>query len=94
MWNRKLVIVYQIRRIPAGFFIHNIEMRPNSGGKLARSAGSSSAQIIAKDENFATLKMPSNRSSYVELGLLELLVGVLGNADYKNISWGRSRKNS
>lgn len=77
-----------IQRIPVGFFIHNIEMKPGSGGKLVRSAGTS-AQIIAKDEKFATLKMPSN-----EIRMLHLecwaTVGVLGNADYKNICWGKA----
>ncbi|HSW76737.1 MAG TPA: 50S ribosomal protein L2 [Candidatus Saccharimonadales bacterium] len=77
-----------IRRIPAGFFIHNIEMKPNAGGKLVRSAGSS-AQIIAKDENFATLKMPSNEVRMLSLDCWAT-VGVLGNADYKNISWGKA----
>ena len=77
-----------IRRIPAGFFIHNIEMRPNGGGKLVRSAGTS-AQIIAKDDNFATLKMPSGEVRMLNLDCWAT-VGVLGNADYKNICWGKA----
>lgn len=77
-----------IRRIPVGFFIHNIEMKPGSGGKLVRSAGTS-AQIVAKDENFATLKMPSNEVRMIHLECFAT-VGVLGNADYKNICWGKA----
>ena len=77
-----------IRRIPVGFFIHNIEMKPGSGGKLVRSAGNS-AQIIAKDDNFATLKMPSGEVRMLHLECWAT-VGVLGNADYKNICWGKA----
>nr|MBP7854749.1 50S ribosomal protein L2 [Candidatus Babeliales bacterium] len=77
-----------IDRIPVGFFIHNIEMKPGSGGKLVRSAGTS-AQIVAKENNFATLKMPSGE---IRMLLLDCwaTVGVLGNADYKNICWGKA----
>jgi len=77
-----------IAGIPVGFFIHNIEMRPGSGGKLARSAGTS-AQIIGKGEEFATLKMPSGEVRMLSLACWAT-VGVLGNADFKNISWGKA----
>lgn len=77
-----------MNRIPAGFFIHNIEMKPGSGGKLVRSAGTS-AQIVAKDEKFATLKMPSGEIRMIHLDCWAT-VGVLGNADYKNICWGKA----
>ncbi len=77
-----------LRRIPVGFTIHNIEIRPDSGGTFARSAGTS-AQIIGKTEEYATLKMPSGE---VRMVLLDCwaTIGVLGNADYKNISWGKA----
>jgi large subunit ribosomal protein L2 len=77
-----------INKIPVGFFIHNIEMKPGNGGKLVRSAGTS-AQIIAKENNFATLKMPSGE---IRMLLLDCwaTVGVLGNADYQNICWGKA----
>lgn len=77
-----------IQNIPVGFFIHNVEIKQGSGGKLARSAGTS-IQIIGKGEEFATLKMPSG-----EVRMLPVVcwatIGVLGNADFKNISWGKA----
>lgn len=77
-----------LNRIPVGFNVHNIEMTPGSGGKLVRSAGTT-AQIVAKNDGMVTLKMPSG-----EVRLLHencwATVGVLGNADFKNISWGKA----
>lgn len=77
-----------IDRIPVGFFIHNIEMKPGCGGKLVRSAGTS-AQIVAKENEYATLKMPSGEIRMLLLSCWAT-VGVLGNADYKNICWGKA----
>jgi len=77
-----------IAKIPVGFFIHNVEFQPGQGGKFARSAGTS-CQLMAKSEGMATLKMPSG-----EMRLLSencwATVGVLGNADYKNMVWGKA----
>lgn len=77
-----------IRSVPVGFFIHNVEVKPGSGGKFARGAGTS-IQIVAKSETHATLKMPS---SEIRLVLLDCwaTVGILGNADFKNICWGKA----
>lgn len=77
-----------LRNIPLGFMVHNIEITPGSGGKFARSAGTS-AQFVAKNELHATLKMPSGEVRMVPLDCWAT-VGVLGNADYKNISWGKA----
>lgn len=77
-----------ISNIPVGFFVHNVEIKPGSGGKLARSAGTS-IQIIGKGDEFATLKMPSGEVRMLSLDCWAT-VGVLGNADYKNISWGKA----
>lgn len=77
-----------IRNIPVGFTLYNIEITPNSGGKFARSAGTS-AQLMAKDEGYATLKMPSGEIRMVPLECWAS-IGVLGNADYKNICWGKA----
>ncbi len=68
--------------------MHNIELRPGSGGKFARSAGTS-AQVVAKAEEHATLKMPSGEVRLVLLGCWAT-IGVLGNAEYKNIVWGKA----
>ncbi|HSW74042.1 MAG TPA: 50S ribosomal protein L2 [Candidatus Limnocylindria bacterium] len=77
-----------LRNIPVGFTVHNIEITPGSGGKFARSAGSS-VQYMARTEEHATLKMPSGEIRMVPLSCWAT-VGVLGNADYKNISWGKA----
>lgn len=74
--------------IPVGFMVHNIEIRPNAGGTFARSAGTS-AQIMGKVDNLVTLKMPSGEIRMV-LADCWATVGMLGNADYKNISWGKA----
>lgn len=77
-----------LRNIPIGFTVHNIEITPGSGGKFARSAGAS-AQFVAKNEEHATLKMPSGEVRMVSLDCWAT-VGVLGNGEYKNISWGKA----
>lgn len=77
-----------LRNIPVGFSIHNVEVTPGSGGKLARSAGST-IQLMAKDGEYAILKMPSSEIRMVPLDCWAS-VGVLGNADYKNINWGKA----
>ncbi len=80
-----------IRAIPVGFTIHNVEITPNSGGKFARSAGTS-VQLVAKGETHATLKMPSNEIRMVHLDCWAT-IGALGNADYKNITIGKAGRN-
>lgn len=77
-----------IRNIPVGFIIHNVEITPGSGGKFARSAGTS-VQLIAKGEEHATLRMPSDEVRMVHLDCWAT-VGTLGNADHKNISLGKA----
>ena len=77
-----------IRSIPVGFTLHNIEMRPGSGGKLARSAGTS-CQLMAKEGDYATLRMPSGEIRQIHLECYAA-VGVLGNADIKNVSIGKA----
>lgn len=77
-----------LRQIPVGFMVHNVEIKPGSGGKLVRSAGAS-AQIFAKENNYVTLKMPSGEIRMVHEECWAT-VGVLGNADYKNIIIGKA----
>lgn len=77
-----------LRGIPVGFNIHNIEVKPGSGGTFARSAGTT-AQLMGKSETHATLRMPSSEVRMVHIDCLAT-VGVLGNADYKNLSWGKA----
>lgn len=77
-----------IKNIPVGFTIHNVEITPGSGGKFARSAGTS-VQLVAKGDEYATLKMPSGEIRMVNLNCWAT-IGVLGNQDYKNISIGKA----
>jgi large subunit ribosomal protein L2 len=77
-----------IRSIPVGFTIHNVEITPGSGGKFARSAGTS-VQLVAKENNHATLRMPSGEVRMVHLNCWAT-VGTLGNAEHKNISIGKA----
>jgi len=74
--------------IPVGFTVHNVEITPNSGGTFARSAGSS-IQLVAKEGEYATLKMPSGEVRMVHQNCWAT-IGTLGNAQYKNITWGKA----
>jgi large subunit ribosomal protein L2 len=82
-----------LRNIPIGFSIHNIEIRPGSGGVLVRTAGVS-AQLVGKEEDYAILKMPSGEVRMFNLDCFAT-VGVLSNSGHKNIvigKAGRSRR--
>ncbi len=74
--------------IPLGALIHNIELRPGRGGKMARSAGNS-AQLMAKEGDYVTLKLPSSEMRMVRKDCYAT-IGVLGNAEYKNLSTGKA----
>jgi large subunit ribosomal protein L2 len=78
--------------IPLGTIIHNIELRPNSGGVLARSAGTY-AQLSSRDGKYATVKLPSGEIRMV-LVTCKATVGVVGNSDHgleRSGKAGRSR---
>ena len=77
-----------LKNIPVGFMVHNIEIKPGSGGKMARSAGTS-AQLVSKSGDYVTLKLPSSEVRMVRADCWAT-VGTLGNAAYKNISWGKA----
>ena len=74
--------------IPLGALVHNIELKPGLGGKLARSAGNS-AQVMAKEGNYVTLKLPSSEMRMVRKECYAT-IGVLGNSEYKNLSTGKA----
>ncbi len=80
-----------MRNIPLGTNIHNIEMQPGQGGKLARSAGSS-AQLTNKEEKYAVLKMPSGELRKV-LVTGYATVGVVSNSDHSLQSMGKAGRN-
>lgn len=77
-----------LRNIPLGTQVHNIELTPGKGGQLARSAGTS-AQIIAKEENFVTLKLPSNEVRLVSKNCWAT-IGQIANINHNNIIFGKA----
>lgn len=78
----------QIVNIPVGTAVHNLELVPGQGGKLVRSAGSS-AVIVAKEEKYAQIKMPSGELRKVLLSCVAT-VGRLGNMDLKDKPIGKA----
>ncbi|OGP19647.1 MAG: 50S ribosomal protein L2 [Deltaproteobacteria bacterium GWA2_57_13] len=74
--------------IPAGTVIHNIELKTGKGGQLVRSAGAG-AQLMAKEGNYALLKLPSGELRYVRAEC-RATVGQVGNLDQGNISFGKA----
>lgn len=77
-----------LKEMPMGSFVHNVELKPGKGGQLGRSAGSS-LQLLAKEGNFAQLKMPSGEIRKVKLECMATY-GVVGNAEQENISLGKA----
>jgi large subunit ribosomal protein L2 len=81
----------QLKHMPLGTVVHNIEMQPGQGGKLARSAGSS-AQLTNKEERYAILKMPSGEIRRVLINCYAT-VGVVSNSDHQLQSMGKAGRN-
>ena len=77
-----------LRYIPVGTVIHNVELKPGAGGKMARSAGAS-VQLVAKEGDFATLRLPSTEMRRVPLAC-RATVGQVGNVDHQNITGGKA----
>lgn len=80
-----------MKNMPLGTNVHNIEMQPGQGGKLARSAGSS-AQLTNKEEKYAILKMPSGELRKVLINCVAT-VGVVSNSDHFLQSMGKAGRN-
>jgi len=78
----------QLRQIPTGTMVHNIELKPGRGGQLARSAGAS-AQLMAKEGSQALLKLPSGELRYVQL-TCRATIGQVGNVEHENVSVGKA----
>ncbi len=77
-----------LRNIPLGTTIHNIEMVPGRGGQMVRSAGTS-AQLLAKEGDYAQVRMPSGEVRRVDLRCMAT-VGQVGNLDHENQSIGKA----
>ena len=80
-----------MRYIPTGSVVHNVELRPGGGGKIARGAGMS-VQLVAKDGGFATLRLPSTEMRRVPIDCRATL-GVVGNAEHELIKIGKAGRN-
>lgn len=78
----------KLRYIPPGTFIHNIELRAGGGGKLCRAAGTY-AQILAKENSYAQVKLSSGEIRLIHLDC-KATIGQVGNVDHENISIGKA----
>jgi len=74
--------------IPSGTMIHNLELRRGKGGQLVRSAGAA-AQLVAKEGDWALVKLPSGEVRRIPVGC-RATVGQVGNIDHKNVKLGKA----
>jgi large subunit ribosomal protein L2 len=77
-----------LENIPTGTMVHNVELKPGRGGQMARSAGSG-IQLVAKDDGFGTLRLPSGETRRVPL-TCRATIGQVGNVDHENQSGGKA----
>jgi large subunit ribosomal protein L2 len=77
-----------LKNIPVGSYVHNVEMKPGKGGQIARSAGNA-VQVMAKEGNFASMKLPSGEVRKISLACYAT-IGTVGNADHENLSYGKA----
>ncbi|MGI6177603.1 MAG: 50S ribosomal protein L2 [Eubacterium sp.] len=77
-----------LANIPVGTMIHNIEMKPGKGAQMARSAGNS-AQLMAKEDKYAQVRLPSGEVRKVLLNC-RATIGEVGNEDHANINYGKA----
>jgi large subunit ribosomal protein L2 len=77
-----------LENIPTGTLVHNVELQPGQGGKMARSAGSG-VQLVAKDQGYAVLRLPSGELRRVLL-TCRATVGQVGNLDHENETGGKA----
>jgi len=77
-----------IRYIPVGTLLHNIELKPGKGGQLVRAAGTA-AQLMAKEGDYAHIRMPSNEVRLIHVDC-RATIGQVGNIDHENLSIGKA----
>ena len=77
-----------LRNIPPGTTVHNIELRPGKGAQMVRSAGGS-AQLVAKEGDYALVKLPSGETRKVLLDCMAT-IGQVGNVDHENVAIGKA----
>ena len=80
-----------LRYIPVGTTVHNVELRPGQGGKIARSAGMA-VQLVAKEGEYATLRMPSTEMRRVLIDC-RATVGEVGNSEHELVKIGKAGRN-
>jgi len=80
-----------LKNIPLGTLLHNVELRRGKGGQIARSAGSS-VQLVAKEGDYASVKMPSGEIRHIPL-VCYATIGQVGNSDHENVSIGKAGRN-
>ncbi len=78
----------QLVNIPVGTFVHNVELYPGKGAQLARAAGVM-AQLMAKEGNYALLRLPSGELRKVPVSCMAT-IGQVGNIDHENVSFGKA----
>ena len=79
-----------LSEVPLGTSVHNIELKIGKGGQLCRSAGMA-AQVVAKEGEYVTLRMPSTEMRLVH-GRCMATIGVVGNEEHELLSWGKAGK--
>jgi large subunit ribosomal protein L2 len=77
-----------LKNVPAGTFVHNVELRPGKGGQMARAAGSQ-VQLVSKEGGYALLKLPSGEVRRVNIECYAT-VGQVGNIEHENVSLGKA----
>jgi large subunit ribosomal protein L2 len=77
-----------LRNIPPGTVIHNIELKPGKGAQMVRSAGGS-AQLVAKESDYALVKLPSGETRKVSQDCMAT-IGQVGNIDHENVTIGKA----
>jgi large subunit ribosomal protein L2 len=80
--------VLPLKNIPLGTMIHNVELRPGKGGQIARSAGAA-VQLVAKEGEYASVKMPSGEVRHINIECLAT-IGQVGNVDHENVAVGKA----
>jgi large subunit ribosomal protein L2 len=79
-----------LAEVPLGTDVHNVELKIGKGGQLCRSAGMS-AQVVAKEGDYVTLRMPSTEMRLVH-GRCQATIGIIGNEEHELVSWGKAGK--
>ncbi|MBI2007666.1 50S ribosomal protein L2 [Candidatus Saccharibacteria bacterium] len=77
-----------LKNIPIGTAVHAVELQPGRGAQLARSAGSS-AQLVAKDEKYAQIRLPSGEVRMININSLAS-IGAVGNEQHQNVKLGKA----